>query len=65
MVHRSNLGECKEEREMPPPNIFIPRFLATDLKRGKCKMQIFSKRLFGWCKGIKMENVRFMGQLSL
>ena len=46
-----------------PPIFFLHKnkFLATKLKKDKWKTEIFSKRLFAWCKDReKMKNLRFM-----
>jgi hypothetical protein len=47
-----------------PPNIFLAknRVLATQLKRDKSKVEIFSERLFGWCKDRKNETPVFYGR---
>jgi hypothetical protein len=35
----------------PLNNIFV-----TEVKRGKQKLEVFSKQLFGWCKKGKIKN---------
>ena len=52
--------------ENAPPMFLLckERFLATDLNRGKkIYRNMFSKRLFGWCKGRKnTKNLSFTGR---
>ena len=58
-------GGCSAREINVPPLFSISNsnlFLATELKRGKeKKIEVFSKRLFGWCKNKKNENLRFVG----
>lgn len=46
-----------------PPVLFLHknRFLTTELKRGKAKVEIFSKRLCGWSKKKRRKILRFTG----